>query len=215
MNSDPTVFVIDDDAAFRESTAALLASVQVAVQVFSAPAEFLAMVNPARRGCVIADTHLPGLAGLDFLSRLAAWEPPLPVILVTAHGDIPMAVEAMRRGAVDFIEKPVRDQVLLERVHEALHRDAAAWRARALQAALVARMARLTPRERDVMVLVVKGQPNKAIAEQLGVSRKAVEAYRARLMRKMQARSLAVLVRMNLALHATQIPAETRTAPPP
>lgn len=200
MHSERSVYIIDQDAAFREVTAALLASVKLPVQTFSDAIEFLAAVFPAQCGCIIVDPDLPGPSGLDLLTRLTAWEPSPPVIVVTAHGDISTAVEAMRRGVLDYLEKPVRSQVLIERVHEALQRAAAACRARSLQANLTARMARLTPRERDVMALVITGLPNRTIAEQLGVSRKAVEAYRARLMRKMQARSLAALVRMNLAL---------------
>jgi two-component system response regulator FixJ len=196
----PTVFVIDYDQQVRSSVQELLTSVGLPVELFSSAPEFLAAYDPARPGCLILEARLPGLGGLDLQERLARREPASPVIIITAHGDIPMAVRALRNGAVDFLEKPFRPQLLLDRVCEALELDAANRRAHALRGALLARVASLTSREREVMQRVVAGHTNESVAAHLGVTRKAVEAYRARVMRKMQARSLPELVRISIVL---------------
>jgi FixJ family two-component response regulator len=200
MKHEPTVFVIDHDEIAREEIRSLLQSVELPVESFSTAQEMLLAVSPDRPGCLIVDTRLPGMSGLELQQRLAEWPVPPPVIVITSHGDIPTAVQAMRAGALDFLEKPYRPQVLLDRVYEALEADAAERRAYERRAVFESRAQTLTPRELQVMKHVVVGMPNKAIAGELGVSRKAVEAYRARMMRKMQARSLAELVRMSILL---------------
>lgn len=202
MANDPTVFVIDHDEATRSAVRALLRSVDIPIETFPTACEFLEAYDPQRPGCLVLDARLPGMSGLELQQRLANWEVPPPVIIITGYGDIPMAVEAMRNGAVDFIEKPFRPQLLLDRIHEGFERDAAARRAHAQRAALAACAALLTPRESEVMTRVAAGLPNRAIAEELGVTPKAIEAYRARVMRKMQAESLAALVRMNVVLES-------------
>ncbi len=196
----PTTFVIDRDDALRARVKELLASVGLRVETYDSAARFLAAYDPARAGCLVLEVRLPGLGGLDLLEQLACGHVAPPAVVLTAHGDIPMAVRALRTGAVDFLEKPFHSQQLLDRVHEALQRDAASRRAHALCAALQARAGRLTPREREVMQLVVAGAPNKLTAARLGITRKAVEAHRGRVMAKMQARNLAELVRMSIAL---------------
>lgn len=200
MNALPTVFVIDHEEHTRAAIETLLNSVEIPTEAFDSATAFLQSVEPARAGCVVMDMRLPGMSGRELQQRLNAWEIAPPVIIITGHGDIPTAVEALRQGAVDFIEKPFRQQLLLDRVHEALERDAAARQEHRWRFELRQRAASLTPREREVMLHVVQGLPNKAVAMRMGVTRKAVEAYRARVMRKMQAESLAELVRMNVAL---------------
>ncbi|MCK4341337.1 MAG: response regulator transcription factor [Phycisphaerae bacterium] len=200
MKDDPTVFVIDHDEASRRDLQTLLRSVEIPVEIFASAHEFLEAVDPSRPGCLVLDTRLPGMSGLELQQRLADRPVSPPVIIITSHGDIPMAVEATRNGAIDFLEKPFRQQLLLDRVYEALEKDAATRRAYAKQTVLEARAALLTPREREVMAYVVAGLPNKAVAMRMGVTRKAVEAYRARVMRKMEAGSLAELVRIDVIL---------------
>ena len=196
----PTVFVVDSDEAVRAAIGALLGPAGVPVEGYAAAHDFLAAYDPARPGCVVLETRLPGMSGLQLQHQLAAQPQAPPVIFVTAYGDIAAAVQALRDGALDFMEKPLRPHVLLERIHEALEADAGARRARAGRAALEARVARLTPREREVMPCVAAGLPNKAIAARIGVGHKAIEAYRGRVMRKMEAHSVAELVRMSMAL---------------
>jgi FixJ family two-component response regulator len=196
----PTVFVIDADQEVRTAVDLLLRSVRIPAETYASAGDFLEAYDPSRPGCLVMDVRLPGMGGLELQERLAACEIPVPVIIMTAHGDIPMAVQAMRNGAIDFLEKPFRSQVLLDRVYQALEQDALARRRRGQRAMLEARAARLTPREREVMEQVVAGLPNKVVASRLGVTTKAVEACRARTMRKMQASSLAELVRMNIVL---------------
>ena len=200
MKTDPTVFVVDQDPSSRRATQELLASVHLRVETFNSALAFLEGVTPPRPGCVVLETRLPGMSGLDLQKRLAKWCVPPPVIVVTAYGDIPMAVEAMRNGAIDFIEKPFRPQRLLDRVYEALEQDTSLQQAYSRWLLVESRAALLTPRERQVMAQVVTGLSNKAVAAEFGVTHKAVEAYRARVMRKMRAGSLAELVRMNVVL---------------
>lgn len=200
MDGASTVFIIDGDEDVRSAVRVLLHSVGIPVETHASAQEFLEAYDPQRPGCLVLDARLPGMSGLDLQERLAACEVASPVIIVTAHGDIPMVVRAMRNGAIDFLEKPFRSQHLLDRVYHALEEDARRRRAYAQRAAMEARAAQLTPREREVMTHVVAGLPNKTIAARLGVTRKAIEAYRARAMRKMRATSLAELVRMNLIL---------------
>lgn len=200
MIAEPTVFVIDPDATTRGAIQELLRSVQVPVECYSSAHEFLEHVRDGRPGCVVLEMRLPDMSGLALLQHIRGWDVPCPVIIMTGHGDIPMVVEAMRAGSVDFLEKPFRQQVLLDRVYEALELDVQNRVVATRRMVIETRAAELTPRERQVMQLVVHGLPNKAVAMRLGVTRKAVEAYRARVMRKMEAESLAELVRMNVVL---------------
>ncbi|NLE60974.1 MAG: response regulator transcription factor [Planctomycetes bacterium] len=201
MPSDTTVFVVDDDAAVCDSLRFLIESVGLQVRTFSSADEFLAAYTPDQPGCLVLDLRMPGMSGLELQEQLARQKCALPVIIITAHGDVPTAVRAMHAGAVDFMSKPFSDQHLLDRIHQALTKDAQARRDEAVCAGIAARVALLTPREREVMDLVVSGMPNKRIAAQLELSAKTVETHRARVMDKMQARSVAELVHMALTLN--------------
>lgn len=201
MPSDTTVFVVDDDAAVCDSLRFLIESVGLPVRTFSSADEFLAAYTPDQPGCLVLDLRMPGMSGLELQEQLARQKCALPVIIITAHGDVPTAVRAMHAGAVDFMSKPFSDQNLLDRIHQALTKDAQARRGQAVRAGIAARVALLTPREREVMDLVVSGMPNKGIAAQLELSAKTVETHRARVMDKMQARSVAELVHMALTLN--------------
>lgn len=200
--ADPVVFVVDDDEAVRAAVAMLLRSVSLPVETFASAREFLEAWTPERAGCLVLDLRMPGLSGLELQERLAAQGNPLPIIFLTGHGDVPDAVAAMRAGAVDFLGKPFRDQDLLDRVQEALELDRARRAEIGLREELRRRLERLTPRESEVLDRVVEGQPNKQIALELGVSERTVEIHRARAMTKMEAASLAELVRLVLAARA-------------
>lgn len=190
------VFVVDDDAPTRLSLTNLLRSVGLAVQTFASAPEFLSARRPQGPSCLILDVRLPGVSGLDLQRRLAETSAQLPTIFVTGHGDIPMSVEAMKAGAVEFLTKPYRDQALLDAVHHALERDRRAREARAGLDDLRRRHRSLTERERSVMALVVSGLPNKGVAAALGTSEATVKIQRHNVMQKMGAGSLADLVRM-------------------
>ncbi len=194
----PTVFVVDDDAAIRFAMQALMDSVNLDHEIFASADEFLEKVNDQRPGCLVLDIRMPGLGGLELQEELIRRENTLPIIFITGHGDVPMAVEAMQKGAVDFIQKPFRDQELLDRIREALATDEERRRTQKQHAEVSSRLERLTNREREVFDLVVTGKPNKVIAYELGVSQRTVEIHRARVMEKMQARSLADLVKMHM-----------------
>jgi FixJ family two-component response regulator len=193
---DPVVFVVDDDASLRHALTNLLRSVGLRVETFGSAREFLAGPRPDAPGCVVLDVRLPGLSGLDLQHELAAAQMDLPIIFITGYGDIPMTVQAMKAGAVEFLTKPFRDQDLLDAIQQALERDRVAWRQRAALAAVRQCYDRLTPREREVMRLVVAGWLNKQIAADLGTSEIMVKVHRGQVMRKMQAASVADLVRM-------------------
>jgi RNA polymerase sigma factor (sigma-70 family) len=195
---EPTVFVVDDDRSIRQAMQLLLQSVGLHAETFASGDEFLGQFDAARPGCLVLDIRMPGLGGLELQERLMAAGSSLPIIFITGHGDVPMAVEAMQKGAFDFVQKPFRDQELLERISEALSSDRQSRSEQAKRAEVAARLQKLTNREREVMDLVVTGKPNKVIAYELGVSQRTVEIHRARVMEKMQARSLADLVRMSL-----------------
>jgi FixJ family two-component response regulator len=201
MSSDATVFVVDDDVAVCDSLRFLIESVGLQVRTFSSADEFLAACTPDQPGCLVLDLRMPGMSGLELQEQLARRKYTLPVIIITAHGDVPSAVRAMKAGAVDFLSKPFSDQNLLDRIHQALATDAQAREDEAIRVGISARAAMLTPREREVMNLVVSGLPNKGIAAQLQLSAKTVETHRARVMEKMQARSVAELVHMALTLN--------------
>ena len=193
---DPVVFVVDDDPSLRHALTNLLRSVGLRVATFGSAREFLAGPRPDAPGCVVLDVRLPGLSGLDLQHELAAAQIDLPIIFITGYGDIPMTVRAMKAGAVEFLTKPFRDQDLLDAIQHALERDRVAWHRRAALAALRLCYDRLTPREREVMRLVVAGLLNKQIAAELGTSEIMVKVHRGQVMRKMQAASVADLVRM-------------------
>ena len=195
----PTVFVVDDDPAIRFAMQALMESINLKHEIFGSGDEFLEKVSDKRAGCLVLDIRMPGLGGLELQDELIRRGSALPIIFITGHGDVPMAVDAMQKGAVDFIQKPFRDQDLLDRVREALVTDEVQRRKSQEHAEVVERLERLTNREREVFDLVVTGKPNKVIAYELGVSQRTVEIHRARVMEKMRARSLADLVKMHIA----------------
>jgi len=194
-----TVYIVDDDQAIRHAMELLMRSVGLDYEIFHSADDFLSNHTNDRAGCLVLDIRMPGLGGLELQEKLNTTGSTLPIIFITGHGDVPMAVEAMQKGAVDFIQKPFRDQELLDRVSEALKTDQKRRSAREEKAEVLARIEKLTNRERQVLDLVVTGKPNKVIAYELGVSQRTVEIHRARVMEKMRAKSLADLVRMQLA----------------
>jgi two-component system response regulator FixJ len=204
MTTAPIVHVVDDEAAIRESLVMLLESAGHAARAYADAASFLDAVVPDEPGCVVADVRMPGISGLELQRRLGADRIDLPVIIITGHGDVAMAVTALKEGASDFIEKPFDEDVLLRAVDIALDKGARAFRERQEQSAIQARVTELTPREREVMDRVVQGLPNKAVAAELDISVRTVEIHRARVMEKMQAKSLSELVRMALRLEEYQ-----------
>ena len=203
MNSDntqnSTVFVVDDDQSIRHAMGLLLKSVGLEHETFESADDFLTRHNGSENGCLVLDIRMPGLGGLELQDKLIEMNSTLPIIFITGHGDIPMAVEAMQKGAVDFIQKPFRDQELLDRISEALNTANELQSERQQQSKIQECIDSLTNREKEVLELVVTGKPNKIIAHELGVSQRTVEIHRARVMEKMHARSLAELVRMRLA----------------
>lgn len=198
MVADGVVHVIDDDADVRQSLAFLLSTAGLAVRVHDSAVAFLKVLPEIKDGCVVTDVRMPGIDGLELQRRLGELEKRLPVIVMTGHGDVPLAVEAMKAGAVDFIEKPFDDEVLLSAIRAALARNADDRERNARAAAIQERIARLSDRERDVLDRLVAGKANKVIAYELGISPRTVEVYRANVMTKMQADSLSELVRMAL-----------------
>lgn len=194
----PTVFVVDDDEGVRSALALLLKSMGQASATYASAADFLADYDPERRGCALLDVRMPGMSGLELQDELNRRGVVLPVIFITGHGDVPMAVEAMQRGAFDFLQKPFRDDDLAERIRRALARDRELRAAIGEKSQIRTRLGRLTPRERQVLALVAAGKPNKVMAAELGVSQRTVEIHRAHVMKKMGASSLAQLVRMTL-----------------
>ena len=193
-----TVHVIDDDDALRESLAFLFSTARIAVATYPSAAAFLEAIPTAKLSCVITDVRMPGMSGIDLLKRLQEMKIDVPVIVITGHGDVPLAVEAMKVGAIDFLEKPFDDEVLLASVRAAIERRGGAIKRDAERAQIESKLAGLSNRERDVLVGLVAGQANKQIAFDLGISPRTVEIYRANLMSKMQAGSLSELVRMAL-----------------
>jgi two-component system, LuxR family, response regulator FixJ len=206
MTADADVHVIDDDEAVRESIEFLLRTAGLSVRTYDSATSFLSAVAEISAGCIITDVRMPGLSGIDLLRRLQEMQIGLPVIVITGHGDVPLAVEAMKCGAVDFLEKPFDDDVLLGSVRSALDRSEESAAVESERAEIRARISALTQRERDVLEGLVAGHPNKIIAFKLEISPRTVEIYRANLMTKMKARSLSELVRMALVAAPAKSP---------
>ncbi len=198
--TDTVVHIVDDEEAVRNSLAFLLTSAGFAVRVHLSATDFLSVAPDVGNGCLITDLRMPDINGVELLRRLKAVDAMLPAIVVTGHGDVQMAVEAMKNGAIDFIEKPFSDDVLIESISRAAARAAERVEGAAAAELVRARIDTLSERERQVLKGVVAGQPNKTIANELGISPRTVEVYRAGLMGKMQARSLPDLVRMVLGI---------------
>lgn len=196
MNDHQTVFIVDDDQAARESLRWLLESVGHKVQCHTSAQEFLGNYNGSMPGCLVLDVRMPGMSGLELQKYLQERSWCLPAIIVTGHGDIPMAVRAMKSGAVDFLQKPCNDQILLDRIQQALELCKRRRRTRSEIAQLLSSYEQLSPREREVAESVVSGKANKVIAIDLGLSPKTIEVHRANVMAKMNANSLSELVQM-------------------
>jgi two-component system response regulator FixJ len=196
----PAVYVVDDDDAMRRALDTLLSTVGYKTAVFSRPSEFLANFKADSAGCLVLDIRMPDMSGLELQQQLNRMGSMLPVIFITGHGDVPMAVQAMKEGAFEFIQKPFRDQDLLDRINHALKQDAENRNTVARRAEVLHRLESLTPRERQVMDLVVDGAANKVIAIDLDLSERTVEIHRHKVMEKMGARSVAHLVKLHLTL---------------
>jgi len=199
MPSDTDVIhVVDDDEAMRDSLAFLLRAENFQVQTYEAATDFLKALSQIKSGCVVTDVRMPGMSGIELLQRLRELKVSLPVIVISGHGDVPLAVEAMKAGALDFIEKPFNDDVFLRAVRMAVTAHAVDSQRQAQKAAIDSRLKSLSNRESEVLEGLVAGHPNKVIAFDLGISPRTVEIYRANVMEKMQAESLSDLVRMAL-----------------
>ncbi|MBV2120229.1 MAG: DNA-binding response regulator [gamma proteobacterium symbiont of Stewartia floridana] len=196
----PTVYVVDDDEEVRSALKLLFESVGLPVVCFASALEYLDRFDESLPGCLVVDIRMPGMSGLDMQEKLNELPLHPPVIIITGHGDVPMAVRAVQAGAVDFIEKPFRDQILLDSVHRAIEMDAEKRGEASRLSEIRDHLNQLTPREREVLDLVISGMRNKNISEQLGITLSTVEAHRSRVMEKMQADSLSHLMRMMLTL---------------
>jgi two-component system response regulator FixJ len=196
VNQEATVFVVDDDDAVRESLVFLMKSVSLKAESFASAQAFLDAYNPNRPGCLVLDIRMPGMSGLELQDKLSQIGSILPIIFITGHGDVPMAVKAIKAGAADFVQKPFRDQELIDRIREVLEEDTQARVEKLQKNEILRRMGTLTEREREVMEHVVNGKANKVVAIDLNVSQRTVEIHRANVMEKMKARSLAQLVRL-------------------
>jgi len=197
---DGPVFIIDDEPAVLDALRLMLGTFGYACRTYHSAEDFFAAIAPGTPGCVIADVRLPGMSGLDLQKELARRGYSLPVILITAHGDVRMAVAAVKAGAVDFLEKPIDDALLVESLRQAFLRDGAERSTRGWANELATRLQRLTLREKEVMALVIEGFSNAAIGNRLGISPRTVEHYRASVMEKMQARNLSDLVRTGMVI---------------
>jgi two-component system, LuxR family, response regulator FixJ len=202
--AESTVFVVDDDADLRESLGWLFESAGLRFKSYSTAQEFLTDYKPEEPGCLLLDVRMPGLSGLDLQEELRRRGVPPPIIIMTGHARVPMAVRALKGGAIDFIQKPFSDQSMLERIRQAIDLDRRTRQVRTEAAKFAALLTHLTPREREVMGLVIAGKPNKIIAADLGISPKTVEIHRGRVMEKMQVESVAELVRLDLLYRANR-----------
>jgi RNA polymerase sigma factor (sigma-70 family) len=196
----PTVFVVDDDEEVRSALKLLFESVGLPVICYASGLEYLQRFDESLPGCLVVDIRMPGMSGLDMQEKLHDYPIHPPVIIITGHGDVPMAVRAVQAGAVDFIEKPFRDQILLDSVHRAIEMDAKKRGDASRLSEIREHLDQLTPREREVLDLVISGMRNKNISEQMGITLSTVEAHRSKVMEKMQADSLSHLMRMMLTL---------------
>jgi len=198
MTPEPTVFVVDDDPEVQGALRWLIESVALPVETFDSAEGFVDAVGPDRPGCLVLDVRMPGMGGLRLLENLPSLEILLPVIVLTGHGDVPLAVRAMKAGAIDFVEKPCADQELLDRIYGALQQDAELRAETARRAAINERLETLTPREREILERLVKGQAHKVIAAELHISERTVESHRRNIKEKMKIRSLAELAQVAL-----------------
>ncbi len=208
MRPEPVIYVIDDDEAVRQSIEFLLKTVGITVRGFESGQAFFEVLPEIEHGCVVTDVRMPEITGIDVLRKVSEKKPDLPVIIITGHGDVPLAVEAMKLGAVDFLEKPFDDELLIESVRAALSRDADVAKRKAEVAEINEKLAALSKREREVLEGLVAGKPNKTIAFDLGISPRTVEIYRANLMTKMSANSLSDLVRMAMVADILESPSD-------
>ena len=204
----PTVYIVDDDSGVRSSIRVLMKSVGLPAMPYAAAKEFLDAYHPNQPGCIVLDIRMPGMSGLELQEALNERGAVIPVIFITGHGDIPMAVEAMRHGAFDFLQKPFRDQDLIDRIQQALARDKETRESLREHGRTRARIASLTPREKEVLELLTSGKANKMMAQDLGLSQRTVEIHRAHVMEKMGAKSVAQLVRMVMDLEYRGTPGE-------
>ena len=200
---DETVFVVDDDTAVRQGLRFMLRAAGYSVEAFPSARSFLEDYDPRRGGCLLLDVQMPQMTGLELQQRLNVRGWRIPVIFITGHGTVPLAIASMKAGAFDFIEKPLREDALLESIERALHWNDRAYEERLERATLQARVASLTLREREVFELVARGEPNKVIARHLGISFRTVELHRAHIIEKLQARSLSDLIRMGIIMNST------------
>ncbi|KPK00120.1 MAG: hypothetical protein AMS20_15365 [Gemmatimonas sp. SG8_28] len=203
---EPLVYVVDDDAAVLDAIRMLLRSVGLRAETYTSATDFLAAFDSDQPGCLVLDIRMPVMSGIELQDRLREIGAMIPVVFVTAHGDIPMAVQAVKAGALDFIPKPFRDQDLLDRVQQAIELDLQHRAELSDRAELLRRFGTLTAREREVFQLVATGKANKVIAADLGISQRTVEIHRGRVMEKMQARSLPQLVRIALQIQERELP---------
>lgn len=202
---DPIVFVVDDDLSVREALSSLIRSVGLRVETFASAQDFLRHQRPDATACLVLDVRMPGLSGLDLQRELAHAGERIPIIFITGHGDIPMSVRAMKAGAVEFLPKPFRDEDLLDAIREALERDQVARQQRAELAEIQDKYDTLTSREREVIVLIVKGMLNKQVAAELGITEITIKVHRRHILQKMRAKSLPALVRMVEKLRLTDL----------
>jgi len=199
VEADPTVFIVDDDPAVRQALTALVRSMRLGAETYESAQQFLDAFDAARPGCMLLDVRMPGISGLGLLDQFNREEIPLPAIVMSAYGDVPMVVRAMKAGALNFLEKPCRDQQLWEAIQEALKWDADHRERMALRTKARHRLQRLTPGEHDVLALLIDGKPNRIIAVELNLSVRTIEVRRAKIMDKMKADSLAELIRLTLS----------------
>ncbi len=212
MESEPTIFIIDDDPAVRQALSVLVRSMHMQAETYESAQQYLAALDPLRPGCLLLDVRMPGTSGLELLEQLNRAEVRLPAIVMSAYGDVPMVVRAMKAGALNFLEKPCRDQQLWEAIQEGLRWDAAHRQHMVLHNKALHRLNRLTPGEQEVLRHLIDGKSNKTIAAELGMSVRTIEVRRAKLMKKMKADSLAELIRLSISADPhfgkPQIPSE-------